>query len=50
MDASNQRRTINYLIDPRKGPGTKKIVKMDALLLQIIVTDHFTKPTKQAAV
>jgi hypothetical protein len=48
MDASNQGRTINYLINPRMGSGTKKIVKMDALLLHVTVLGHLTKPTHQA--
>jgi len=37
MDASTQDRTINYLINPHQSSCSKKIVKMDALLLQITV-------------
>lgn len=37
MDASTQDRTINYLINPRQGLNSKKIVKMDALLMQVTV-------------
>lgn len=37
MDASTQDRTINYLINPRQGSSSKKIVKMDALLMQVTV-------------
>jgi len=48
MDASSQDRTINYLINPHKSPSTQKIVKMDALLLQVTVLDHLTKVTHQA--
>jgi len=48
MDASSHDRTINYLIKPRKSASMKKIVKMDALLLQVTVLDHLTKVPRQA--
>jgi len=50
MDASTHCRTNNYLINPRKATSTKKIVKMDALLMQIIVLDKDVTAMPQAIV
>jgi hypothetical protein len=48
MDASTQNRTINYIINPRQGSCGKKIVKMDALLLQVAVLDQDVKTPHRA--
>jgi len=48
MDASTHCKSNKYLINPRQSPSSKKIVKMDALLLQVTVLDHLVQTHDQA--
>jgi hypothetical protein len=47
MDASTPVHSMNYLINPQRVPSCKKIVKMDALIMQITVLNKDIKGVDQ---